>query len=267
MTFGILVDVTKCTSCGRCVSACVQENGLDRDRADSDLATTRDGLSANRLLSIVQVAEGRYARKSCMHCLTPSCVSACLVGGLSKTPEGPVVYDPEKCIGCRYCMLACPFQIPRYEWERTIPFMVKCSMCSGRIVQGRMPACVDACPNQALRGGERDSLLEWAHRIIKECPDRYAPHVWGEKEFGGTGVLYISDVDLSRIGWPEEAAPPIPSLTEPLVHKTPFIGLGAAACLLGVNWIVRRRMELARGDHPMDSPANNPERKREEADE
>jgi formate dehydrogenase iron-sulfur subunit len=241
----ILVDVTACTGCERCVDACIQENGSDPVRADVDRALTRDGLSADRLLSVRQVGNGRFVRVSCMHCLEPSCVSACLVGGITKTPEGPVVYDPDKCIGCRYCMLACPFHIPRYEWDSTVPFMRKCAMCFQRQEEGRVPACVEACPEDALRFGDRDELLARAHRTIADNPDRYLPRVWGEHEFGGTSVLYLSDVDLAAAGWPGPETVAIPSLTEPLISKTPFIGFGVMATLLGINWVIRRRMELA----------------------
>lgn len=244
---GLLVDVTKCTGCERCVAACVEENGLDPLSAQRDRATTRDGLSANRLVSLVEIGD-RFARKSCMHCLEPACASACLVGGLTKTPEGPVLYDPDKCIGCRYCMLACPFHVPRYEWGETVPFMAKCTLCFERVADGRVPACVDACPEGALAFGDRDTLLSTAHRRLAAVPDRYQPHIWGEHEFGGTSVLYLSDVDLAPLGWPVQA-PSIPSLTEPLIEKTPAIGLSVAGCLLGVNWVIRRRMELASGGH------------------
>ncbi len=240
----ILVDVTKCTGCERCVEACIAENDSDPVQAHVDRAVTWDGLSENRLLSLVQIGEGRFARKSCMHCLEPSCVSACLVGGLTKTPEGPVIYDPDKCIGCRYCMLACPFSIPRYEWQETTPFVRKCTMCFERVQEGIPPACVEACPNDALRFGDRDALLDEAHGLIASHRTVYLPRVWGESEYGGTSLLYLSDVDLSSIGWPPPGAGSVPSLTEPLISKTPFIGLGVASGLLGVNWIIRRRMNL-----------------------
>jgi len=242
---GILVDVTRCTGCERCVEACIKVNKLDYDQAGIDRVRAPDGLSANRLATIVKLEDGHFARKSCMHCLEPSCVSACLVGGITKTGQGPVVYDPDKCIGCRYCMLACPFHIPRYEWDSTHPYMVKCMMCFDRIKDGLLPACVEACPNQAMSFGSRDKLLKEAHARIAKYPRRYKRHVWGEEEFGGTSVMYISDVDLEELGWPHSAAPAIPELTEPLISKTPFIGLTVAAGILGINWIIGRRMKLA----------------------
>jgi formate dehydrogenase iron-sulfur subunit len=249
--YGILIDVTKCTACEKCVAACTANKGLDPWQADRDRAVTADGLSEHRLSAVLKVADGRFARKSCMHCLEPSCVSACIVGGLTKTPEGPVVYDRDKCIGCRYCMLACPFHVPRYEWDETVPYMVKCDMCSDRLSHNRPPACVEACPQKALTFGDRDQLLSRARALIRQSPDRYRQHIWGEKEFSGTSVMYVSDVDLAPLGWPAGGAPAIPSLTEPLIHKTPFIGLGVATALLGLNWIVKRRDELAARPEPV----------------
>jgi formate dehydrogenase iron-sulfur subunit len=250
----ILVDVTRCTGCERCVEACVEENGLDPVKAQVDRAVTKDGLSENRWLSVPQVAEGRFARLSCMHCLEPSCVSACLVGGLTRLPDGPVVYDPEKCIGCRYCMLACPFHIPRYEWGETVPLVRKCTLCFRRLREGQAPACVEACPEKVLTFGERDELLREAHHLIETGHGRYLDRVWGEHEFGGTSVLYLSDVDLAGLGWPEPGTGPIPSLTEPLIARTPAIGLGVMGTLLGVNWVIRRRMQLAAGGEGGSSP-------------
>ncbi|MGD2070364.1 MAG: 4Fe-4S dicluster domain-containing protein [Gemmatimonadota bacterium] len=241
----ILMDVTRCTGCERCVDACVDENGGDPLAARVTRAATRDGLSADRLLSLVPVADGRFARLGCMHCLEPACVSACLVGGITKTPEGPVVYDPDKCIGCRYCMLACPFHVPRYEWRETSPFMRKCAMCFERQEAGRPPACVEACPHDALRFGDRDRLLAEARALLSSRGGRYLPRIWGEHEYGGTSVLYISDVDLGSLGWPAPDVESIPSLTEPLIATTPFVGLGVMGTLLGIHWVIRRRMRLA----------------------
>jgi formate dehydrogenase iron-sulfur subunit len=243
--YGILVDVTRCTGCEKCVAACVKRNGFDQWQADRDRAVTEDGLSEHRVSTVLKVSDGRFARKSCLHCIDPACASACPVGAISKTPAGPVLYDRSKCIGCRYCMLACTFHVPRYQWDETVPYMVKCDMCSDRLARGRQPACVEACPQKVLKFGDRDQLLSEAHAAIRQDPERYRNRVWGEREFGGTSVMYIGDVDLSVLGWPVHGAPPIPSLTEPLVHKTPFIGLGVAMGLLGINWIVKRREALA----------------------
>jgi len=242
--YGILIDVTKCIGCEKCVAACTRRNGFDPWQADRDRAVTADGLSEHRVCTVVKVGAGRFARKSCMHCVDPTCASACPVGALTKTAVGPVLYDRAKCIGCRYCMLACPFHVPRYQWDKTTPYMVKCDMCSDRLSRNQPPACVDACPAGALKFGDRGRMLAEARESIREHAERYRPHVWGEKEFGGTSVMYISDIDLEALGWPANQEPPIPSLTEPLVHKTPFIGLGVAMSLVGLNWIIKRRNEL-----------------------
>jgi Fe-S-cluster-containing dehydrogenase component len=243
--YALLIDVTRCRGCERCVAACIEANHLDPRKAQADRAVRADGLSAHRLSSVLTVGAGRFAKKSCMHCLEPSCVSACLVGGITKSPDGPVVYDADKCIGCRYCMLACPFSIPRYEWDRIAPFMKKCDFCADRIKASTPPACAAACPYDALTFGERTDLLREADSRWKAHPGRYLDRVWGDEDFGGTSVLYLSDVDLATLGWPERGAAAIPSLTEPLIAKTPLIGMSVAGCLLGLHWIVRRRMQVA----------------------
>lgn len=241
----ILVDVTRCHGCDHCVLACAAEHHHDPLAAVRERITSGNDLSASRLCTVTEVAEGRFARKACMHCLEPSCVSACLVGGLTKSPDGPVLYDPAKCIGCRYCMLACPFEVPRYEWDRLAPLVQKCDLCADRLANDELPACVESCPHGALQFGDRDELLAEAHERISGPTSAYLDHVWGEEELGGTSVLYVSDVDLASLGWPAPGAPPIPTLTEPLIAKTPHIAVGVAATLLGLSWIVRRRNQLA----------------------
>ena len=241
----ILVDVTKCTGCEKCVAACIEKNDLNLEKSFFDRETSRDGLSADRLLSIKKIDPGRFARFSCMHCTDPACVSACIVGGITKTKEGPVIYDPVKCIGCRYCMLACPFHIPRYEWSDTKPFMKKCNMCYDRIKENKQPACVQACPQKAIVFGERNNLIRQARLTINNNRNKYINHIWGQKEYGGTSVLYISDVDLTKMGWPVKYAVPIPEHTVPLIEKTPEIGLTVGGVLIGLNWVLRRKNELA----------------------
>ena len=123
-----------------------------------------------------------YVRKQCRHCLEPACASACPVGALHKTDLGAVVYDAARCMGCRYCMMACPYGIPRYTWDAAVPYVRKCILCYSRIEQGRQPACTEACPSKATIFGDRDELLAEAHRRIAENPGQYGKKVWGEKE-------------------------------------------------------------------------------------
>jgi formate dehydrogenase iron-sulfur subunit len=258
MSYGILVDVTRCTGCERCTAACVEANKKDPVAAERDRALARDGLSANRPSTVLPAGDGRFARKACMHCLEPSCVAACLVGAIKKTTAGAVIYEADKCIGCRYCMLACPIHIPRYEWEKVVPYMVKCSMCTERLRAGEaQPACVAACPHGALQFGDRELLVEKAHGLVQGAPDHYLQHVWGEKEWGGTSVLYVSDVDLASIGWPEGPSVAIPSITDPVIHKTPVLAGSVFFGLWAVSAIVARRQRLM-GPPESDKPTGSP---------
>ncbi len=260
---GILTDVTKCIGCERCVQACNQVNKLP-----PDLPTrfkVGDGLSNNRLTSIVRVpGTSRTVRKQCLHCIEPSCASACLVGAFHKREDGPVVYEESECIGCRYCMLACPFMIPRYEWDKTIPYVRKCKMDEECRVEGGMPACVSACPTGATIFGDRDELIKEARRRIKEKPGLYIDHIWGEHEFGGTSVLYISDVPLGEVlripskeelakrAVPELATGSIPHMNHSWVMVTPFQFGIVFSGLFGI-WVIRRRSQL-QGPHDRGGP-------------
>ncbi len=240
----MLVDVTRCTGCELCVQACGEANGLDSERADRDRAVLKDGLSANRLCTVRRLERGRWARLSCMHCVEPSCVAACLVGGLQRTAEGAVVYDASRCIGCRYCMLACPMHVPRYQWDARLPYVKKCDLCHSRLLEDRVPACVEACPHAALTFGPRAEMLAAAYERIGDEPHRYLAHVWGECEWGGTSVLYLADVDLAPLGLVREATRPVPAITEPVIRATPHLALGVAVTMTGLSWIVARRRRL-----------------------
>jgi formate dehydrogenase iron-sulfur subunit len=168
---------------------------------------------------------------------------------MHKTPEGPVVYDSELCIGCRYCLVACPYGIPRYEWEEAVPYVRKCTLCHPRVAEGKEPACVEACPEQALLFGPRDELLAEAHQRIAVAPDRYLPHVWGEREVGGTSVLYLSSASLGFLGWsPELGEEPLPHLSWASLQKVPPVVVGMATLMGGISWVIQRRMRLAARD-------------------
>ncbi len=243
MKAAILTDVTKCIGCGQCEIACKKVNHLANDaprRWDED-----DGLGAYNWTSIVTGPKDTYVRKQCRHCLDPACVSACPVGALCKTEIGAVIYDSAKCMGCRYCMMACPYGIPRYEWESAVPYVRKCILCYDRIRQGLQPACTEVCPTKATIFGDRDALLREAHRRIAEKPNLYIDHVWGETEGGGTSVLYISDVDLSFLtGGHEIAASPLPNKTAEAMDAVPYAFCGVLALMGGLNWVIERRNRL-----------------------
>jgi len=245
MSYAILTDVTKCIGCLSCVSACKARNELDVDV--SRTWHKNDGLSSQNWTSILQKPDKKYVRKQCRHCLEPACASACPVGALHTTPEGAVVYDSNKCLGCRYCMMACPYGIPRYDWSEPVPYVRKCILCHDAIKAGGQPACTEICPTQATIFGERDSLIKIARERIKKEPGKYIDHVWGEHEVGGTSVLYISDIDLGFLSYLEKPGDKsLPHTTEPAMKAVPFAFVGMGGVMYGLNWIIKRRMELGK---------------------
>jgi formate dehydrogenase iron-sulfur subunit len=247
MNAAILTDTTKCIGCNECVIACKKVNHLEPDLPRRwDLP---DGLSSRNWTSVVGGPEHSFVRKQCRHCLEPACASACPVGALSKTAAGAVVYDSEKCMGCRYCMMACPYGIPRYDWEQTVPYVRKCILCYERIRSGGRPGCTEACPTKATIFGDRDLLLAEAHRRIRENPGTYVDKVWGEHEAGGVSVLYISNADLSFLTQGRSLdATPLPGRTALAMDAVPFVFTGVIATMAGLSWIIDRRMKRRKED-------------------
>jgi formate dehydrogenase iron-sulfur subunit len=242
----ILTDVTRCIGCEQCVQACKKVNNTGEDKPWR-WQRKIDDLSATRWTTIVPRPGSRFVRRQCRHCLEPACVSVCPVGAMHKTPEGPVVYNSDICMGCRYCMMACPYGVPRYTWSSAVPYVRKCIMCYDKIKSGELkqPACTEACPSEATVYGGRDDLLVAAHRKIGENPDIYLPKVFGEHEVGGTSVLYISDIDLGFLAWNENPGDaPLPRKTWVFLNKVPGIFVGVGAVMGGVYWVIDRRMRL-----------------------
>ena len=238
----LLFDTTRCIGCGACYRACKERNGLP---ATGDVST--DVLS-DRTYTTVEPRAGRYVRRMCMHCASPTCVASCPVAALAKTPSGPVVYDEKRCIGCRYCIQACPFSIPRYEWGQVLPRVRKCDMCADRLAAGLPTACASVCPTGATCYGSREELLRDASERLRLEPARYVQHVYGEHEAGGTSVLLISDVPLGRLGYPEDlGSEPMPIRTWQVLSQVPRFSVAASIGLAGLWWITKRRTELARG--------------------
>jgi formate dehydrogenase iron-sulfur subunit len=239
--YGILFDANLCVGCGACMDVCKEKNELPKS----------DGLVLSAAdYTVVEEAgsEGDlYLRKMCMHCLEPSCVSACPVGALTKTKEGPVVYEFDKCIGCRYCMVACPFSVPRYEWGSMTPGMRKCQLCPERVSKGLPTACAEICPTEATTFGKRVDLIARAWKRISNDPDNYAPRVYGSEEAGGTSVLIIGSREIMDAFDPRIPKESLPKKTWVVLSQIPTAVGVAGAGLLGVNWIIRRRMALAAG--------------------
>jgi formate dehydrogenase iron-sulfur subunit len=255
----ILIDTTLCVGCESCVAACKEENGLGEDRPWRGQAAI-DSLSATRNITVRRRPHNQFVVQQCRHCLEPACASACLVGAMQKTPEGPVIYDADKCIGCRYCLLACPFGIPRYDWDTPVPIVHKCTMCYHRLQKGGIPACVEACPQNATIFGNRDELLAEARRRLADNPGRYAPRIYGEHEVGGTSVLYITDTSLAFLSYkPDLGDQPLPALSWQALKKVPPVILGMGALMGAVYWTVNRRMRVALEESHEELPLQRPE--------
>lgn len=238
----LLIDISMCIGCRACMQACKEEHGFTGDAFDEEV------LSATNHTQIEEYGE-YFVRRMCMHCVTPSCVSVCPVAALQKTDLGPVVYEAKRCIGCRYCMQSCPFSVPRYEWDKTVPAVAKCDGCHDRIEQGAVTACAEACEFGATVSGPRAELLAEAHRRLRAYPDEYYPHVYGETEIGGTSVLFVSPVSFEELGFNiglgEE---PLPELTMQALAKVPDVVTVGGALLLAIWWITQRRAEVARAE-------------------
>ncbi len=248
MPVGMLIDTTKCILCLRCENECHAFYELpDKRLAGTD---DRPQLDAYHYVVLqpheVQTPAGTQViglSKRCLHCISPACVSVCPVGALHKTPEGPVVWDESRCIGCRYCQNACPFDIPKFEWDVAWPKISKCIFChERRLLEGEIPVCADVCPTQAIRFGEREELLALAHRRIDENPDKYFEHVFGEHEVGGTLKMFIAAVDPHELGFPEVEEKKYPEFTWEFLSKIPFEITALAATLTGVFIFRSRRM-------------------------
>ena len=230
-----LFDATRCIDCRACMVACSVENNIEYDK-------TRIWVAGRGIIGEFPNLKHASMVYHCMHCLVPDCLSACPVGAYTKRPDGPVEYNPKVCIGCRYCMNACAFGVPHFDYDKGLidgAFIDKCTFCPQRIDEGQEPACVATCPTDALEYGDRDELIETAHARIKAHPDRYIDHVYGEFEKGGTSYLILSDEPFTDLGLPEMDTEPINKITEELMHGTIPFSLGWAGVLSAVAVGVR----------------------------
>lgn len=260
MSKACLVDLTRCIGCRGCQVTCKGWNNLAAETTEffarSGGYQNPPALSpkTNTLITYNEIKDssGRinwvFSKRQCMHCLEPSCVSACLVKALEKKEDGPVVYHENLCMGCRYCMIACPFDIPKFEYEKAIPSIRKCTFCFDRQEEGEMPACAKACTTGAILFGDRDELLDVARsRIYRDPNDRYVHKIYGEHEVGGTAWMYISDVPFEDLGFPTNlGTDPYPQLTSTFLGAVPQIIILWAGLLTGFHWFVKRREEVAK---------------------
>ena len=235
---GLLYDATLCIGCKACVVACADANDRVRDTAWSDgkwqAPVALNANTKNIIKLYREDGQQSFMKQQCMHCIDPACVNACMLGSLQKREFGIVSYDPSLCVGCRYCQMACPFNIPKFEWaDAYSPQIVKCELCRHRLAVGKEPACTEVCPREAVIFGRREDLLKEAHRRLEEHPERYVPHVYGETDAGGTQVLYLSHVPFEKVGLPDYGPVPVPSTQRALQHGI-YQGFVAPLALYGV---------------------------------
>jgi formate dehydrogenase iron-sulfur subunit len=238
----LLIDTTKCIGCGSCMAACREKNGLPETEA---------GDLTDRQFTVLKKAASKNGevdyRRLCMHCTDPTCASVCPVGALRKTSAGPVIYEEDRCIGCRYCIQACPFGVPRYEWSSLTPRVRKCGFCADRLAAGKPNACAEACPVGATIAGDRDKLIKEARARLAAEPAKYVRKIYGERDAGGTSVLYLSSIPFEQLGLPANLPlEPLPLLTFRVLSKIPSFVAGGGIVLSFLWWITQRRAEVAR---------------------
>jgi formate dehydrogenase iron-sulfur subunit len=241
MSKSILYDATMCIDCKACEQACATHAGL----AYNDKIAAEEYQSAHKLTAVLNKND-KYMRRLCMHCNEPACASVCPVGALQKTELGPVIYDEHRCMGCRYCMAACPFTVPKYEWEKPLPQIRKCTMCYDRVSRGEITACAEACPTGATMFGNRDELLKEARSRIDKNPGQYINHIFGQTEVGGTSVLLLSSTEFTKFGLRADlVSDPLPMYTFRVLSRIPdFVPIGGVL-LGGIWWITHRREDVA----------------------
>ncbi|MBK7630911.1 MAG: 4Fe-4S dicluster domain-containing protein [Ignavibacteriales bacterium] len=255
---GVLVDTTVCVGCRNCEWACKGAHDLLAGNLESyedrKILETKRRPDHTALTVVNEYSPGKNSnlpidvKVQCMHCDNPACVSACIVGAFSKHENGSVTWDTDMCIGCRYCMAACPFQVPAFEYDKALnPKIMKCDFCFDRTKEGKLPACVSICPVEALTYGSRTELVKIARDRIKKNPDRYVDHIFGEYEVGGTSWMYLANKDFAELDFPNLGKNPAPGVSESIQHGifayfVPPVSL--YALLGGIMWISKRRKEL-----------------------
>ena len=244
---GILVDTTRCVGCRTCEASCAETHHLPVPDISDESVLEKERKTTETQLTVVnryKTEKGEvFVKKQCMHCNQPGCVSACLVKAMEKRKEGPVIWNTN-CMGCRYCMPSCPFEIPKFEFHSATPRIQKCTLCWERLEKGEKPACVENCPEQALIFGPRRKLIEEANKRIYQNPGQYETHIYGEHEVGGTGYLYLSKVPFEQIGFRTDlGTTAYPEFTKGFLYSVPLVLLLWPAFLIGVNTLTKKGEE------------------------
>ncbi len=247
---GLLYDTTKCIGCKACMVACREANGLEPDTSWSG-GLYQAPLDLNeKTKTVIKLyddgGQQSFMKAQCMHCVDPACANACMLGAFKKREFGIVTYDVTYCIGCRYCEVACPFGVPKFEWAKAAPKMVKCELCNHRLAQGKQPACSEVCPVQAVIFGKREDLLRDAKARLAASPGKYVPKVYGETDGGGTQCLYLSHVPFEQIGLPALGEQSTPTLQRTIQHSI-YKGFAAPIALYGLLGMVMLRNRKSGG--------------------
>ncbi|PKP09012.1 MAG: 4Fe-4S ferredoxin [Bacteroidetes bacterium HGW-Bacteroidetes-4] len=234
----VLYDSTRCVGCQSCEFACAETNGLPEPTDVPETGVVRQLDETRRtVINSYETSKGEvFVKQQCMHCNQPACAAACLTKAMFKNQEGPVTWRGNKCMGCRYCMVSCPFDIPKFEYHSANPKIVKCTMCVDRLAEGELPACVENCPAEALTFGTREELIKEARRRIHDDTDTYYDYIYGEHEAGGTSFLYLSPVSFNELGFNTKIQKSsYPELSKGFLYSVPSIFVLWPAMLLGLQ--------------------------------
>lgn len=280
---GLLYDSTTCIGCKACVWACKEANGMPPEHSSPDQLWDDPVDLSSKTMNIIKMYKTgsglrknheedgfSFVKRQCMHCADPGCVSACPVSAMTKNPEtGIVEYNKNLCIGCRYCQVACPFNIPKFEWDKALPQIRKCELCRHRLPEGKIAACAEACPTGATLFGKKKDLLAEAKKRVALKPGTtydypintltgatkgplevasYVQQIYGEKDAGGTQCLMLASVPHDKLGMPKLPEYPYAAQTENLQH-TLYRGMIAPGLLFGGLLYAAYKTTKNEGDH------------------
>jgi Fe-S-cluster-containing dehydrogenase component len=255
---GILMDTTRCIGCRACEVACGETWDMKVPDVVNDGALQAERKTSDKQYTVVnkyQTEQGEvFVKKQCMHCYQAACATACPTIAMEQTKKGPVIWHGNRCLGCRFCMVSCPFDIPKFEYGDWNPELVKCTMCFERLEEGKKPACVEACPTDTLMFGTRVQNLEIARHRIYSHPDEYVHQIYGEHEVGGTGYIYLSAVPFEQLGFRTDLGrTPYPEYTREFLYAVPSVLFGVPAFLLALSALTDKREPRESGDFEFNS--------------
>ncbi len=261
---GVLVDTTRCIGCRACEVACSDEHDMFVPDVVNDGALDEHRKTSDKQWTVVNKFEtGKgdvFVKRQCMHCYQAACATACPTEAMKQMEGGPVIWRGNKCIGCRICMISCPFNLVKFEFNEWNPKIQKCSLCFERLEEGKKPACVKACPSDALMFGTRLNNLKIARHRIYSHPDKYVHHIYGENEVGGTGYIYLSAVPFDQLGFPNDVGnTPYPEYTKEFLYSVPMVLFGAPAFLLGLNALAGNNKPSIEGEFDTNNEGANDE--------